>query len=104
MMIMLISLGFADNSVDNQGERSYKKLCVECHEGPYKGAAMHTIDEWSSIAEKSNVPFIELHKGVPDALKKLEYSLNEKRSMHLVRFFIDNAKDSGTVPGSGSEG
>ena len=97
-ILMLVSLTSA-NANDIKGVKAYKKLCITCHGGPFRTSAMHTIDEWEDIEELSKIPFITLHKEEPEALTKFDKSMTEKRRNYLFKFLINNAKDSGTVPG-----
>jgi hypothetical protein len=97
-ILMLVSLSSV-NANDIKGVKAYKKLCIKCHGGPFRASAMHTIDEWEDIEELSKTPFITLHKDLPDALEKFDNSMSEKRRNYIFKFLINNAKDSGAVPG-----
>lgn len=93
-------LGFTSaNASDKKGIKVYKKLCQKCHGGPFRTSSMHTIDEWEDIQDSSEKPFVEFHKDDSEILAKFDNYLSEKRRKYLFEFLINNAKDSGIVPG-----
>ncbi|MCW8837077.1 MAG: cytochrome c [Thiovulaceae bacterium] len=84
----------------SKGMKVYKKMCLSCHGSPYRGAKMHTIDEWEEIYEASKTPIKHLHKSDAEALKILDADyFTKKKQSYLKDFLIGNAKDAGSVPG-----
>ena len=99
-LFIILSFGFTySNASNKKGIKAYKKLCIQCHGGPFRAAGMHTMDEWEEITTSSKTPMIKLHKDIPKALEKFDDKLNDKRRKYLFKFLIENAKDSGFVPG-----
>jgi hypothetical protein len=85
---------------NTKGMKVYKKMCMECHGSPFRGAKMHTVMEWEEFFFKSKTPFKTIHEKLPKASKSLEDEyFTTKRIKHLKKFLIQNAKDAGTVPG-----
>lgn len=99
LALLFLGVSAVSAGYNTKGMKVYKKLCVQCHGGPFRGSGMHTIDEWEEIKVSSNTPFISLHKDVPEALEKFNRSLRDKRRVDLFKFLIENAKDSGVAPG-----
>ena len=87
---ILLLIGYTSaNANDKKGIKAYKKLCIQCHGGPFRGSSMHTIMEWEEIFDSSKTPFIDVHKDIPDALAKFEGRLTEKRRKYLFGFLIN---------------
>jgi len=105
MMAMLFNtlifsaLSARDGWYDTMGMAAYKKLCKECHGGPYKGAAMHTKREWTKYFRSGAKALVAAHDGVPEALPLFETSYFKNRSDNLKKFLEQSASDSGVVPG-----
>lgn len=81
------------------GMKTYIKSCKKCHGGPYKGAFMKESDEWKELFKDGDEKMLAIHKDNDAALKKLSKSYYKNRRHHLVDFLINNARDTGTVPG-----
>lgn len=98
-VLLLVSVQniYAYNS---KGMKVYKKMCLECHGSPFRGAKMHTVMEWEEIFYTSKTPFKTIHEKYPEADKavKDEY-FTQKRAGYLKKFLVENAKDAGSVPG-----
>ncbi len=100
IILLFLSFSFLQlQAYNKKGLNAYKKLCVQCHGGPFAGAGMHTTEEWEDIQSNSKTPLLDMHKNVADAMEKFESSLNKKRKKYLFKFLINNASDAGTVPG-----
>ncbi len=99
ILMIFVFYSLTLNAYDKRGLNAYKKLCVQCHGGPFAGAGMHTTDEWDEMVQNSKTPLYDLHKNVPDAIEKFESSLSKKRKKYLFKFLANNASDAGTVPG-----
>jgi len=102
-LIMIALLLFSTQSLyayNSKGMKVYKKMCLECHGSPFRGAKMHTVMEWEELFYSSETPFKTIHKEYPEANKALQnHYLTEKRSKYLKKFLVGNAKDAGSVPG-----
>lgn len=96
-----IALGFSfSHAYYPKGMKVYKKMCIDCHGSPFRGAKMHTIMEWEDIRDASKTPTLSVHKGVQEAIDVLKSDyFSTKREEDLYKFLIGNAKDSGAVPG-----
>ena len=80
-------VGFTSvQAYNKKGLSAYKKLCVQCHGGPFRGAGIHTIDEWEEITTSSKTPLVALHEGNVDALEKFEDSLSEEEESIFLNF------------------
>lgn len=96
----LLLLSSTSHAYYTQGMEVYKKMCIKCHGGPFRGAKMHTGMEWEDIRDASKTPTLTLHKGQPEALEALARGyFSSKREQALYKFLIGNSKDSGAVPG-----
>ena len=102
-LFLITILIVAANSLyayNSKGMNVYKKMCLDCHGSPYRGARMHTTDEWEEIYEISATPFKDLHKSNSEALEVLSRDyFTKKKQSYLKKFLFGNAKDSGAVPG-----
>lgn len=88
------------HAYNSKGMKVYKKMCLECHGSPFRGAKMHTIFEWEYIYQDSKTPIKDLHKSDKEASEILnEGYFTKHRQEYLKKFLIENAKDAGSVPG-----
>ena len=100
LIIALLAVSQNIHAYDSKGMKVYKKMCVNCHGSPFRGAKMNTIFEWEGIFDTSNTPLQDLHKDEPQAYKELSDDyLTKKRTKYLREFLVGNAKDAGGVPG-----
>lgn len=102
-LLLILALVLSTQSLyayNSKGMKVYKKMCLECHGSPYRGAKMHTIMEWEQMYFSSKTPLKDLHKNDSEAMNKLNDDyFSGKRQSYLKEFLIENAKDAGSVPG-----
>ncbi len=101
-IVLLLSLSTSLSAYYKKGMQKWKRMCIECHGSPIRGARMYTQSEWEDIRDSSQTPILELHKDDKESFSILEKKMTKKSSKYLFEFLIGNAKDSGVVPGCDS--
>lgn len=99
LFLSLLLAAATANAYNEQGIKTYQKLCKSCHGSEFRGAGMLTMDEWDTLYEKGDAEMVALHKESPKALENIGRSYYTSRRDDLFDFLINNAKDSGVVPG-----
>lgn len=92
----------AAHAYNERGLKTYKKLCKSCHGSPFRGAAMLTKKEWENVFDEADDKMEAIHKNSAEALEQIDRSYYHSRKKYLADFLINNAKDSGVVPGCDS--
>ncbi len=98
-LLLLLAFTSAHAVYNEQGIKTYQKLCKECHGSEFRGAGMLTMDEWDEIYDKGDAEMAALHKDSPKALEMLKEGYYQSRKEDLFDFLTNNAKDAGAVPG-----
>jgi len=101
-IVLLLSLSTSLSAYYKKGMQKWKKKCISCHGNPFRGAMMHTQDEWEEIRDSSQTPILDLHKDDQESFIILQKKMTKKTREYLFKFLIGNAKDSGSVPGCDS--
>jgi hypothetical protein len=86
-----------------KGQKEFVKKCAPCHSEGQEFVAQKTISEWKEIMRNSGKELIRIHLTSKDEKAKDSYiyfksKAFKKKSVHLIQFLTEYAKDSGKVP------
>ncbi len=98
MLIVLLVLGFLQADYDEKGMRVYKKNCKSCHGSGDYGARQLDQTQWEDYFLFHAQKLKKAHRSEDAIFKKLN-ALSKKKMLHLEKFLLGNAKDSGSVGG-----
>ena len=103
LIMLFILIGFSSavdariDRYDEKGMKVYKKYCLECHGGPYKGAGMKRALEWEKLFRDDAKKFIVLHENIHEGKEIEALTKRKSKTKHLRKFLIQSASDSGVV-------
>jgi hypothetical protein len=100
--LILVSFGFA--VVEKKGQEYYLQNCSSCHGGGNRGGGLALTREWKEYFDKDAKMLKEFH-GDKESKQVIEYLQSEtfqKQRRRMLKFLIEFAKDSPTIPSCNS--
>jgi len=102
-LYIIVFLPFSAEAAIYKGQKEFIKKCVDCHKGGQEFVAQKTTSEWKKIMNNNGEELIRIHLTSKDEKAKDSYiyfksKAFKKKSVHLIQFLTEYAKNSGKVP------
>lgn len=99
LTLFFVAIGTLEAYQPKQGIKIFKQECISCHSDAHSMAQLHEQNEWEKLLFSSSTPMYDLHKNQKDIKNRFATKCGETNKEDLFAFLVDNAKDSGKVPG-----